>query len=134
MTPLMIIRIDFKSGTPIYLHTIEQIRYAAASGELKPGAPLPALRPLAEELRANRNTIATAYTELQNIATIDTRHGKGSVVSDNHSPLTQKATEELLAAEIDKAIVTAHHLQIPHDSFLKLVQKQLAFFENRKSE
>ena len=57
----MIFKIDFKSGKPVYLQLVDQIRYAAASGALHSGEPLPSIRPLAEELRVNRNTIAKAY-------------------------------------------------------------------------
>ena len=42
----------------------DQVRNAAASGRLRQGEPLPSLRPLAEELRINRNTIAKAYSGL----------------------------------------------------------------------
>ena len=61
----MIFQIDFKSGKPVYLQLVDQIRYAAASGKLRCGEPLPSIRPLAEELRVNRNTIAKAYAELE---------------------------------------------------------------------
>ena len=59
----MIFQIDFKAGKPVYLQLVDQIRYAAAAGRLRPGEPLPSIRPLAEELRVNRNTIAKAYAE-----------------------------------------------------------------------
>ena len=52
--------INFKSGMPIYLQVVDQIKAAAASGVLRPGEVLPSIRPLAEELRVNRNTIATS--------------------------------------------------------------------------
>jgi DNA-binding transcriptional MocR family regulator len=52
----MLLQIDFKSGKPVYLQLVDQIRYAAASGGLRTGEPLPSIRPLAEELRVNRNT------------------------------------------------------------------------------
>jgi len=47
----MLLQIDFKSGKPVYLQLVDQIRYAAASGGLRTGEPLPSIRPLAEELR-----------------------------------------------------------------------------------
>src|SRR5450756_1122278 len=37
---LMIFQIDFKSGTPVYLQLVEQIRHAAASGGLRTGEPV----------------------------------------------------------------------------------------------
>jgi GntR family transcriptional regulator len=43
----MLLQIDFKSGKPVYLQLVDQIRYAAASGGLRTGEPLPSIRPLA---------------------------------------------------------------------------------------
>ena len=57
----MIFQINFKSGKPVYLQLADQIKSAAASGALQVGEALPSIRPLAEELRVNRNTIAKAY-------------------------------------------------------------------------
>ena len=79
----MIFQIDFKSGKPVYLQLVDHIRYAAASGALRPGEPLPSIRPLAEELRVNRNTIAKAYAELESQGLIETLPGKGCFVSDS---------------------------------------------------
>ena len=73
----MIWQIDFRSGTPVYLQLVDQVRHAAASGGLRAGEPLPSIRPLAEELRVNRNTIAKAYAELESQGVIETIAGKG---------------------------------------------------------
>ena len=69
----MMIQINFKSGKPVYLQVVDQIKAAAASGAIKPGEPLPTIRPLSEELRLNRNTIAKAYAELENQGVIETQ-------------------------------------------------------------
>ncbi len=130
----MLVRIDFKSGKPIYLQVVDQIRYAAASGELRPGAALPSIRPLAEELRVNRNTIAKAYAELENQGIIETLVGRGSFVKDNHSPFTKKAKRELLVREIDQAVVTAHHLQVDRETFLGLVRERLDHYSGGTPE
>ena len=61
----MIFQLNFKSGKPVYLQLVDQIKAAAATGGLRVGEPLPPIRPLAEQLRVNRNTIAKAYTELE---------------------------------------------------------------------
>ena len=58
-------QLNFKSGKPVYLQLVDQVKVAAASGAVQPGEALPSIRPLAEELRVNRNTIAKAYTELE---------------------------------------------------------------------
>lgn len=129
----MIFQIDFKTGKPVYLQLVDQVRYAAASGGLRPGEPLPSIRPLAEELRVNRNTIAKAYAELESQGVIETIPGKGCFLKENNSPFTKQVRQKLLIKEIDEAVVTAHHLQVNRDSFLKLVDERLDFFERKIS-
>src|SRR5450759_2867305 len=87
----MIFQIDFKAGKPVYLQLVDQIRYAAAAGALRPGEPLPSIRPLAEELRVNRNTVAKAYAELEGQGVIETIAGKGCFVRANNSPFNKQA-------------------------------------------
>jgi GntR family transcriptional regulator len=129
----MIFQIDFKSGTPVYLQLVEQIRHAAASGGLRTGEPLPSIRPLAEELRVNRNTIAKAYAELENQGVIETVPGKGCFLKAVGSPLTKTARNDLLVQEIDRAVVAAHHLQISDAELLALVKKRLETFERKNN-
>ena len=107
------------------------MRYAAASGGLRPGEPLPSIRPLAEELRVNRNTVAKAYAELENQGVIETVPGKGCFLRENNSPFTKQVRQKLLVKEVDEAVVTAHHLQVDRDAFLALVKERLEFFERK---
>jgi len=127
----MIFQIDFKSGTPVYLQLVEQIRHAAASGGLRTGEPLPSIRPLAEELRVNRNTVAKAYAELENQGVIETVAGRGCFLKAVGSPLTKSARNDLLVQEIDRTVVAAHHLQISDAELLALVKKRLEAFERK---
>ena len=127
----MIFQIDFQAGKPVYLQLADQIRNAAASGRLSPGDPLPALRPLAEELRINRNTIAKAYSELEAQGIIETIPGKGFFLKQNQSPFTQRVRQQMLLTEIDEAVVMAHHLQVSREKFLELVNERLDYFEQK---
>ena len=127
----MLWQIDFKSGTPVYLQLVEQVRHAAASGGLRAGEPLPSIRPLAEELRVNRNTIAKAYAELESQGVIETIPGKGCFVKEVNSPLTKSARSDLLVQEVDRAIVAAHHLRIDDEELLILVEKRLEVFQRK---
>ena len=47
----MLAHVNFKSGVPVYLQIVQQVKDAAASGSLRPGEALPSVRALAEELR-----------------------------------------------------------------------------------
>jgi GntR family transcriptional regulator len=125
-------QINFKSGMPVYLQLVDQVKAAAASGALQPGEALPSIRPLAEELHLNRNTVAKAYAELESIGVIETLPGKGCFLKQNHSPLRKEIRRKLLIEEIDQAIVMAHHLQVPGPEFLKLIHERLETLEGKR--
>jgi GntR family transcriptional regulator len=129
----MLFQIDFKAGKPVYLQLADQVRYAAASGMMRPGEPLPSIRPLAEELRVNRNTIAKAYAELESQGIIETIPGKGCFLKENHSPFTKVVRDKLLVKEIDEAVVTAHHLQVGREAFLEMVNERLDYFDRKSA-
>ena len=128
----MILQINFKSGLPVYLQIVEQIKAAAASGALQPGEALPSIRPIAEELRVNRNTVAKAYAELESLGVIETLPGKGCFLKGNHSPLRKEVRRKMLIEEIDQAIVQAHHLQVPGDEFLKLIHERMDVLDHKR--
>lgn len=128
----MLFQINFKSGLPIYLQLVDQIKTASASGALRPGESLPSIRPLAEQLRVNRNTVAKAYAELESLGIIETSPGRGCFLKENHSALRKEVRRKLLTDEIDQAIVQAHHLQVPRDEFLKLVHDRLNALDDKR--
>lgn len=129
----MLFQLNFKSGLPVYLQLADQVRAAAASGALRPGEPLPGIRPLAEQLRVNRNTVAKAYSELEAQGVIEAVAGKGCFLKDGQSPLKKSARHDLLTTEIDQAIVAAHHLQVRREDFLKLVTERLDHFADQQA-
>jgi GntR family transcriptional regulator len=128
----MLFQINYKSGKPVYLQVVDQVKAAAASGTVHSGESLPSIRPLAEELRVNRNTIAKAYSELENLGVIETIPGKGCFLKPNNSPLKKDVRRKLLIEEIDQAVVQAHHLQVPASEFIELVRERLEALEQRK--
>jgi GntR family transcriptional regulator len=128
----VIFQVNFKSGMPIYLQLVDQIKAASASGALRPGEALPSIRPLAEELRVNRNTIAKAYSELENLGVIETLPGRGCFLKENHSALRKEVRRKLLIEEIDRAVVQAHHLQVPRDEFLELIDERMDVLDDKR--
>jgi GntR family transcriptional regulator len=127
----MMLQLNFKSGKPVYLQLVDQIKSAAASGILRPGESLPSIRPLAEQLRINRNTVAKAYTELESQGIIETVAGKGCFVTENNSPFKKEVRRKMLSDDIDAAIVQAHHLQVSEKDFLELIGERLKIFEQK---
>ena len=125
-------QLNFKSGKPVYLQLVDQVKSAAASGAVQPGEPLPSIRPLAEELRVNRNTVAKAYAELESQRVIETIAGKGCFVRASSSPFRKEVRLKLLAEDMDDAVVQAHHLQVSKTEFLRLAEERFeAFLDQR---
>jgi GntR family transcriptional regulator len=129
----MLFQINFRSGKPVYLQLADQVKAAAASGALQPGEPLPSIRPLAETLRVNRNTVAKAYGELEAQGVIETIQGKGSVLRAGAQPLRKDARRRALAESVDEAVVQAHHLQVGRAELLALVEQRYDALEQKRT-
>ena len=93
----MLLRPNPSSGVPIYLQLMEQVKHDIETGALRAGEQLPGIRPLAEELVINPNTVAKAYRELEHEGVIELRHGAGAFVSANGR--AKKATDRLRAGQ-----------------------------------
>ena len=87
------------SGVPIYLQLMERVKHAVETGALRPGEQLPGIRPLAEELVINPNTVAKAYRELEHEGVIELRHGAGAFVAAN-TRARKATTDRLRAAQV----------------------------------
>lgn len=129
----MLFQLDFKSGKPVYLQLVDQVRVAAASGTLRPGEPLPGIRPLAMDLRVNRNTIAKAYAELESQGIVETIAGKGCFIRSNTSPFRKDVRRKLLAEILDTAVIHAHHLQIGRDDFLEVAEERFDALAHKRA-
>jgi GntR family transcriptional regulator len=106
---MMHIQLDFRSGQPIYLQIVDQIRQRVASGELQPGDQLPTVRQLATDLRVNFNTVARAYRLLDEVGLISTQHGRGTYVweapsAESLGQLRWQGLEGLLRPSIQEAL------------------------------
>jgi GntR family transcriptional regulator len=125
--------LNFKSGKAVYLQLVEQVKTAAASGALRAGDALPSIRPLAEELRVNRNTIAKAYAELERQGVIETLAGKGCFVRSTNSPFRKDVRRRLLAEKVDEAVTQAHHLQIEREEFIRIAEERYDAIEQKRA-
>ena len=99
---MLLLRPNPSSGVPIYLQLMEQVKHAIDTGVLRPGEQLPGIRPLAEELVINPNTVAKAYRELEHEGVIELRQGAGAFVPAHAR--AKKLTDRVRAGQ---AIVAA---------------------------
>src|SRR5271165_1573640 len=74
------LEVNPRSGVPLYVQLVEQIKRAVQVGILRPGEALPPVRRLSAELHIALNTIIKAYAELEALGIIETRGGAGTVI------------------------------------------------------
>src|SRR5262250_1440724 len=98
----MLFRPNPSLGVPIYLQLMEQVKHAIETGALRTGDQLPGIRPLAEELVINPNTVAKAYRELEHEGVIELRHGAGAFIAAGAK--SKKLTDKVRLAQ---SVVTA---------------------------
>src|SRR5437763_5431867 len=122
----MLLRPNPASGVPIYLQLMEQVKHAIETGALRPGEQLPGIRPLAEELVINPNTVAKAYRELEHEGVIELRHGAGAFVSANAR--LNKLTAKLRIAQttVAAAVERLRARGVTDDEIRRLVAAELA--------
>ncbi len=121
-------QISSGSETPIYQQLVEQISGAIARGELRTGDKLPAVRALAAELVINPNTVARAYTLLEQSGLVTTKTGSGTFVSDPALRHADAAQINALAERMDTLISRAVNLGLDRNALVALFEKRLEKF------
>src|SRR5271165_6718596 len=76
------IRLDLRSGVPVYRQIIDQVRTGVAAGTLTAGDQLPTVRQLAVDLAINPNTVVRAYRELELGGLLESNQGTGTFIRE----------------------------------------------------
>jgi GntR family transcriptional regulator len=122
------------SSEPIYIQVAEQISKAIARGELASGDKLPAVRKLAAELVINPNTVARAYSRLEQAGLVITKTGSGTFVSDPKLRRTDAADINMLTERMDTLITRGLNLGLKAQDLISLFEKRLAKFSNKSKK
>ena len=127
LTPLVSrIRLDFRSGVPIYTQVMEQIEQLVVGGVLQAGDQLPTVRALAQELRVNFNTIARAYRLLDEAGIISTQQGRGTFILEAKASEKPDAEREQALESISlRYLQDALRLGYQPEAMLKALEKQI---------
>jgi len=128
------LHISTTDGVPIYLQISNQVKYLVASGRLAPGDEIPPIRVLAGRLLVNPNTVARAYLELERDGVVVKKHGSGTYVSDNGSPLARKEQLKILSERIDTLLAEARHMEVSPDELIKLIRDRHASLQPKESQ
>jgi GntR family transcriptional regulator len=119
--------VDPRSGVPLYLQLIEQVKRAVALGTMEPGEQLPTVKALALDLTINPNTVARAYRELERDRVIETSPGRGSFVRTDGAPIeARRAGTDVAEGVLDAAVREARALGIDASVVTTLFERALA--------
>lgn len=109
------LKVDTRSGVPIYVQIVDQVQRAIEVGSLEAGDRLPTVRALAKELTVAPNTIVKAYNELQRADLIESRPGVGTVISEGVGSVARGRREEALNERIAVLVRDAVGLGLTED-------------------
>src|SRR3712207_2455819 len=88
------LNLDRASGVPLHRRPVHQPRPAIATRRLPPGARLPPIRELADDLGVARITVASAYDGLVAEGLVVPRVGSGTRVADDAARLVPLAASD----------------------------------------
>jgi len=113
------------TSVPIYVQIIEQIKHAIETGALRAGEQLAGIRPLAEQLAINPNTVAKAYRELEHEGVIEIRHGAGAYVAGNAR--SKRLTDKMRAGQVvaRQAVARLRSRGLGDDEIRRLFEAEL---------
>jgi len=125
------LRIDPSNSLPIYAQVVDQVKALVACRALRPGDAVPSIRDLAATLRINRNTAAKAYQLLEADGVLETRQGQGSVVAEGGTRWSWEERRRRLVVSLDRTLVEAHHLEIPPEEVVRLLEDRIRITTRR---
>ncbi|MCM0649432.1 GntR family transcriptional regulator [Clostridium swellfunianum] len=118
------------SGVPLYLQVKKQIMDLIRNGSLKIGSKMPTERELSERLKVSRNTISTAYKELEQEGVLKSYQGRGTFVAEEAKPWKAYGIKDKIIKFVDLGLEEALETGIDPDEFLEIVALRI----NEKKE
>jgi GntR family transcriptional regulator len=121
-------KIDPSRGTAIFQQLIQRIKEHIASGRLKPGDRLPAVREMALSLLINPNTVQKAYGELASDGLIYSHKGKGMFIAEASSKLRDEERQRRVEGMVDGLITEAILLGFSREDISRILDERLEGF------
>ena len=103
----MLESINMQSNVAVFAQIENEVRFAIASGALRPGDKLPTVRAVAEKLDINPNTVAKAYRDLEIMGLVYTRRGMGIFIRDGVESKCQSECERDIISKMHEVVAEA---------------------------
>jgi len=108
------ILLDFNTtdDRPIYVQIADRVKFAVASGVLRPGDLVPSVREMSKGLVVNPNTVSRAYRELQAEGLLEPVRGTGLQVTPGATDRCLEARREYVRTRLRGAIEEARRCDL----------------------
>ena len=114
----------FNYETPIYLQIMDELKLKIASGAIKTGDRLPAVRELAVEAGVNPNTMQKALSELEREGILYSQRTSGRFVSSS-SEVEKSLKRELSSKYIDSYIAGMTSLGYENSEMIDVLKEYM---------
>lgn len=124
-------KVEPRSGVPIYAQLVEGVRHAIEVGTLREGERLPTVRALAEELTLAPNTVVKAYNELRREGWIESRPGVGTTVARGVGEAVREKKVEDLYGRLGLLVRDAAGLGLTEDELWDRFEREFERLRGR---
>jgi GntR family transcriptional regulator len=118
MSTSTLFRVEPTSGVPLYRQLLDQVLALRSSGRLAPGAFLPSVRQVAEDLAINPMTVSKAWSLLERDGVVELVRGQGMRVAAPRNLATPAQRLAELRPLLEQAAARAHQLAVPRRTVL----------------
>ncbi len=130
----MILKLDMKSDTPIYLQLRNQIVLNIGEGNYKIGENLPTVRQLAIDIGVNNMTVSKAYGILKKEGFIETDRRNGAKILLTHEGAQGNYFEEKIEEDLRLLLTEARLKGCSNEYLLDACDKMLASLQISSNE
>lgn len=127
----LLINLDRKKSVPMYLQLTEEIKKLIQKGTWEAGKKVPTERELADNLHISRNTVTSAYKELEVEGILISTQGRGTFVTDSDEVVKRESRKDRLLKIIDIALEESAELGFSIDEFLMITNQRVAEKKDR---
>jgi DNA-binding transcriptional regulator YhcF (GntR family) len=120
------IEISKKSGVPLYIQVKKQIMDEIKKGTLKVGTKMPTERELSQSLGVSRNTISTAYNDLEQEGALKSYQGKGTFVVEEGMSWDSRDIKKKIIKFVDLGLEEALGIGMKPEEFLDIVNERVS--------
>lgn len=122
------LKVDDKSGVPVWVQIRNFMIFLIRSGQLRSGDTLPTVRQLAVDLGVNYNTIHKVYQDLETDGLINSGRGRRSTIADIDRE-SLDLPESPIDAVVEELVRVARESGITKQDVMTRVEEALADLE-----